>query len=192
MNQLSGRQAIESSLTAIGQLLAYRGRPVSIVILGGAAMNLLGFVDRPTIDVDVLAREENGALRHPDPLPEELRDAIRSVARDRGLPEHWMNTTVAGQWHFGLPTGLAQRVHWRSFDALRVGLVDRRDLVFFKLYASADQTTPDNVHTKDLLALNPADDELEDAAAWVCEQDPSPDFHAVVGKVVAYVRAALR
>ena len=67
-----------------------------------------------------------------------------------------------------------------------------RDLVFFKLYASADQTTPDNVHTRDLLALKPADDELAAAASWVVEQDPSPDFHAIVRKVVDHVRTTLR
>lgn len=59
------------------------------------------------------------------------------------------------QWRFGLPQGLTERLEWRTYGALQVGIVNRRDLVCFKLYASADQTGPDNVHVRDLLALKP-------------------------------------
>ena len=114
------------------------------------------------------------------------------MAIDRGLLPTWINTAVAGQWAFGLPPGLGERVRWRAYGGLRVGVADRRDPIFFKLYASADQTGPENVHTRDLLALKPGDDELAAAASWVAEQDPSPDFHAIVRKVVDHVRTALR
>lgn len=191
--RLSGRTAVEAALTAVGERLAHANEPCSIVVLGGAAMNLLGIVDRPTIDVDVLARADDaGAIRPPDPLPETLQRAITAVARDQGLLENWVNTTVADQWRFGLPPGLADRIEWRTYGALRVGLVGRHDLICFKLYASADQTGPDNVHVRDLLALKPDDEELEWAAEWVRAQDPSPEFQAVVGKVVAHVQDALR
>jgi len=133
-----------------------------------------------------------GRLQPPDPLPDALREAIASVARDRGLIERWMNTAVADQWRFGLPEGLAERVHWRAYGALRVGLVDRRDLVLFKLYASADQTGPDNVHVRDLLALRPTEAELLAAGEWVRSQDPSPEFHAVLARAMAHVSNALR
>lgn len=191
--KISGRAAIESALTAIGERLELANAPCAIVVLGGAAMNLLGLLDRPTIDVDVLARaDDSNLIAPPDPLPEALRSAIAAVARDMGLPENWMNTAVAGQWRFGLPPGLGDRIEWREYHALRVGIVNRRDLVCFKLYASADQTGPNNVHTRDLLVLKPDAEELAWAAAWVREQDPSPDFHAVVHKVVAYVLSAIR
>jgi hypothetical protein len=191
--KLQGRTAIEAALMALGERLAHAHQPCAIVVLGGAALNLLAIVDRPTIDVDVLARaDDTGAIRPPDPLPETLRRAIAAVARDRGLLENWMNTTVADQWRFGLPPGLAERIEWRTFDALRVGIVGRRDLICFKLYASSDQTGPDNVHVRDLLALKPNAEDLEWAAAWVRAQDPSPEFQAVVSKVVAYVQNALQ
>jgi hypothetical protein len=86
---------------------------------------------------------------------------------------------------------LGERIEWRSFGALRVGIVGRRDLICFKLYASADQMGPDNVHVRDLLALRPSTQDLEWAAEWVRAQDPSPEFHAVVTRVVAYVQDAL-
>jgi len=191
--KLQGRAALEAALTIVGERLALAGETCAIVVLGGAAMNLLGIVDRPTIDVDILARADaSGAIHPPDPLPDALRRAITAVARDQGLLDTWMNTTVADQWRFGLPDGLAGRIEWRSYGALRVGIVGRRDLAAFKLYASADQTGPDNVHVRDLLALRPDDEELAWAGAWARAQDPAPEFGAIVDEVIAYVRNALR
>lgn len=163
-----------------------------IVIIGGAALNLLGVVDRATRDVDVLAVELSDALGTrlappPDPLPAVLANAVRDVARDRGLPEDWLNTGPALQWKQGLPPGLPERVSWRRFSGLRVGIVGRFDLICFKLYASADQIDPDNRHVRDLLALRPTRNELQLAADWVRTQDPSPAFANVLEKVIAYV-----
>lgn len=157
-------------------------------------MNLHGIVQRATTDVDILARvvDDEGTIAHPDPLPEALHRAAAAVARDLRLRDDWMNTAVAGQWELGLPEGLTDRLEWRVYGALRVGLVSRRDLIYFKLYASADQTGPESVHARDLLALLPTRSELADAAAWVRAQDPSSDFHRVVAKVVEFVDGALR
>jgi len=192
--RLSGRAALVEALQAVGERLAYDGVTCTLVVVGGAALNLLGIVDRPTIDVDVLARvgDDGETLQPPDPLPDALRRAVVAVARDRGLLETWVNTTVADQWRFGLPPGLGERLTWETFGGLRVGIVERRDLICFKLYASADQTGPDNVHVRDLLALRPRGPELEAAAEWVRSQDAGPEFHAVVARVVAYVQDALR
>jgi len=191
---LSGRAALVAALEAVGERLAYDGVTCTLVVVGGAALNLLGIVDRATIDVDVLARlgDDGQTLQPPDLLPDALRRAIVAVARDRGLLENWMNTAVADQWRFGLPPGLGDRLTWQTFGGLRVGIVERRDLICFKLYASVDQAGPDNVHVRDLLALQPSDAELEAAADWVQAQDAGPDFHAVVAKVAAHVRKALR
>jgi hypothetical protein len=191
--KLSGRAAIEAALAAVGERLALVNEPCAIVVVGGAAMNLHGIVERPTIDVDVLARADaSGAIHPPDPLPAALERAIAALARDRGLLAQWMNTAVAHQWLVGLPPGLADRIEWRTYGGLRVGVAGRQDLVAMKLYASADQSGPDNVHVRDLLALSPSDEDLEWAAAWVRGQDPSPEFHEVLDKVLAHVRTALR
>lgn len=191
--KLTGRTAIEAALVAVGERLSNAREPCTIVVAGGAALVLLGIVERPTVDVDVLARAGvSGTIEPPDPLPEPLLRAIAAVARDQGLLDTWMNTAVADQWRFGLPPGLEDRIRWRGYGALRVGIVDRLDLVHFKLYASADQTGPGSVHVRDLIALGPSAEELERAAAWVREQDPSPEFHAVVAKVVRHVQDAVR
>jgi len=190
VQMIAGTTMVEKMFAAVGDRLREGGATASIVVLGGAALNLLGFVDRPTRDVDVLARrdDETGALRHPEPLPAALVKAIVEVALDFGEPRDWMNTAVAFQWVTGLPPGLEQRIEWRAFGALRVGLVAREDLIAFKLYASADQTGPASVHVSDLLALRPTPQELVQAAAWIRTQDASPDFHVVVDRVVAYVQ----
>ena len=123
-----------------------------------------------------------------EPLPEPLESAARTVAGDLNLDPHWLNTGPASQWKTGLPPGLEGRVSWQSFGGLSVGLVGRRDLVFFKLYAAADDTGPGSVHFQDLVAFAPNDEELAAAAAWVQKQDPSPEFNQIVAKVIEHAR----
>lgn len=72
-----------------------------------------------------------------------------------------------------------------------LGIVDRHDLVFFKLFAAADSTGPKSVHYQDLLALNPSIAELQAAASWVRQQDASPEFSNILDRVVTHVRTDL-
>ncbi len=178
----------EEALRAVGELLEFEGQNIAIVVLGGSAMILLGLVSRATKDVDVVALATESAgktiLRRPDPLPEPLVRAIERVAIDLGLEDDWMNAAAGGQWDTGLPPGIEERLTWRDYAGLRVGLVGRRDLVFFKLYAAADHAGPSSVHYQDLLALRPAPSELEQAARWIATQDASEAFAGVVDQVV--------
>ena len=184
---------VERALQLVGELLEAGGHDYHIVVIGGAAMNLLGFRTRTTTDVDILAQAtplRGGAiqLRPPDhPLPEPLTTAARTVAGDLGLDPNWLNAGPAGQWITGLPPGLETRLVWRPYGGLTVGLVARLDLVFFKLYAAADEPKP-GVHFRDLVALDPSDEELAAAAEWIAGQDPTPEFHDVVAKVIRHVR----
>ncbi|MGQ0648143.1 MAG: hypothetical protein ACT4P7_11265 [Gemmatimonadaceae bacterium] len=188
---------LEQALRRVGELLDAVDEHYAIVILGGAALNLLGIVPRPTTDVDILAFARPatpvpiGMREPPDPLPTGLVRAARIVARDMALDENWLNAGAALQWRAGLPPGLEGRVHWRRFAALWVGVVARHDLIFFKLFAAADSTGPASVHYRDLLALAPSSTELDQAAAWVATQDASPDFPTVLRTVVDHVRSDL-
>lgn len=185
---------IERGLAAVGELLAAEGVDVGIVVVGGVAMNLLGIVKRTTTDVDVLALVSSPAdtrqveLAPPEPFPEPLRRAIAIVARDFQLPDDWMNTVVGLQWQTGLPPGLESRLHWRRYGGLRVGLADRYDLIFLKLYAAADSGGPSSIHFQDLLGLRPTEPELLAAAAWVRGQDPTPEFARILEQVIAHAR----
>ncbi len=187
---------LERALTAVGELLADRRQRTGIVVVGGTAMNLLGFVERATRDVDVLAMAagadtDASTIQPPSPLPEALVEAVATVARDLGLAEDWLNTVVASQWDSGLPPGLASRIHWRQYGSLDVGLVDRYDLIFLKLYAAADDVGPTSIHYQDLIALRPTASELEEAAAWLRSQDASASFARTVDTVIHHVKRDL-
>jgi hypothetical protein len=197
---LTGPADLDEALTLVGELLAAEGHEYAVTILGGAALNLLGIVERTTDDVDILAfatprpggAPEQGTLHEPpEPMPEPLERAARTVARDLELDPAWLNTGPALQWRAGLPPGLARRVEWRRYAALWVGVVDRYDLIFFKLFAAADSSGTGSVHYQDLLALRPSAEELEAAAAWVRTQDASPEFANVLDRVVTHVRTDL-
>jgi hypothetical protein len=99
-----------------------------------------------------------------------------------------MNTVVSMQWKTGLPPGFEERIHWVRYGSLWFGVADRYDLLFLKLFATADSGGPESVHFQDLLALNPTDRELEDASEWVRSQDISTEFKKIVKQVVDHVR----
>ena len=182
---LGDSSAIADALTAVGELLAADGEAYAIVVIGGAALNLSGIVRRATRDVDILAWGKGAEItRPPDPLPAPLIRAIDAVATRLGLPPNWLNTGPVSQWDTGLPPGLAERVRWREYAALTVGVIDRYDLIFFKVYAAADSNTPRSRHYQDLLALRPTGEELVAAIAWVRTQDPSPGFALVLANML--------
>lgn len=180
---------IRLALQRVGELLALAGERYAIVIVGGAALNLLGVVSRATRDVDILAVAHGDRLAPPpDPIPSSLAAAIRTVGRDMGLADNWLNTGPALQWKQGLPRGIGGRVKWRRFANLRVGLVGRPDLIRLKLYAAADGH-PGDRHIQDLIALDPTDAELRAAARWVKTQDAGAAFPGLVDDAVAHLRA---
>ena len=182
---------IEELLGALGSLLAADGLDFAIVVLGGAALNLLGLVARTTKDVDVLAiaegSQDDPQLLPPDPLPDLLQRTANRVARDFSLPDDWINGTAGLQLKAGLPPGLVYRLHWQRYGGLTVGLVARHDLIFFKLYAAADDTGPRSVHYQDLVALNPTAGEMASAEEWVRTQDVSNPFHQVLDQVMEHI-----
>lgn len=183
-------EGINKALRLVGELLQARGQRFRIVVIGGAAVNLLGVVSRATTDVDILAfaRLDAGGTLHltpPDtPLPGALAEAAKTVAADLGLNASWLNVGPASQAQTGLPPGLESRVQWREYGGLSVGLVGRYDLIFFKLYAAVDDTGPTSVHFQDLLALRPTYEELVEAGQWVRQQDPSPIIDDIVTRVI--------
>jgi hypothetical protein len=197
---LPGSAAIEGALNRVGELLAAEGLEYAIVVLGGAALNLLGIIQRGTSDVDILAFATpqkgatggpTGLTKPPEPMPRQFLLAIQTVARDLGLDQNWLNTDAALQWRVGLPLGLEPRVQWRTYGTLSVGLVSRYDLIFFKLFAAADSSGRNSVHYQDLIALNPSGTELESASAWVITQDASPAFAGTVKLVVRHAHKDL-
>jgi hypothetical protein len=185
---------LEELLAAVGEHLAAAQASAAIVVVGGGALSIMGWVDRTTNDIDVIARarreEGRWVVGPPEPLPAVLVDAVARVARDYALATDWLNTAAAMQWRTGLPDRFVDEVEWRRFGALDVGFAGRRSIIALKLFAAVDQGS-ESVHFQDLLALDPLDAELEDAADWVARQDPAPGFGALVEEEVGNVRDAL-
>jgi hypothetical protein len=183
---------IDEALRAVGELLEAAETRVSIVVIGGAALQLLGIIDRATRDVDIVALTDvPGRLskleKPPKPLPLALASAISQVARDFGLPENWMNGGPANQWDIGLPPGFADRVHWRTYRGLDVGIADRLDLIFLKLEAAADQPSSDSRHFRDLIALDCTDQELAMALEWAQAKNVGDAYHTILDRVITHV-----
>jgi hypothetical protein len=187
----AGESDIETALRRVGELLDAERVELTLIIAGGAALNLLGIVDRTTHDVNVLAfgRRGHGQELEPPtlPLPEALLRAAKTVAADMNLQEDWIDTKMTAQLSTGVPPGLAQRLVWRSFSkSLTVGIVSRRDLIAFKLYAAVDDAKPESVHYQDLKALRPTQAELLEVRDWVRGQDASIEFHSSLDELIDY------
>jgi hypothetical protein len=146
-------------------------------VIGGAALQVLGLVARPTADVDVVAILDQG-LRSADPLPAPLAAAAHRVAIDFGLPDAWLDPGPTAMLQWGLPDGLVERLTARSYGALTAHFAARFDQIHFKLFAFAD--LGGGRHEADLKALQPTREELLAAAAWTRTQDPSEGFRGVL------------
>ena len=77
---LTGSGDVEQALRLVGELLAAEGHEYAVIILGGAALNLLGIVERTTADVDILAF---ATLVPTQPLTKARCESLRSRCRSR-------------------------------------------------------------------------------------------------------------
>lgn len=73
------RSDFEEAFRRLGQYLeVVEAGELRLVIVGGAALNLLGLVSRTTTDADVIAVEEGGTLVAPNNLPPALLEGVAS------------------------------------------------------------------------------------------------------------------
>ena len=166
---------LREALETLGAILAARGQNFDIVVIGGGALLLLGLIDRPTRDLDIVSRIEGERWVEGEPMPGPLAQAIADVASALDLDGHWLNAGPTSLLRFGLPAGFADRVVTQRYGALTVRLAARIDQVAFKLYAAVDQG-PRSKHFKDLRLLTPTRDELRAAARWCQTHDTSEPF----------------
>lgn len=184
-----GADSLRDALTTLGALLADRGEAFALVVVGGGALLLDERIERPTRDLDALAIDEGGQYHTARPLPAALREAVAEAAQLHGLAEDWLNPGPTDQLTLGLPEGFQARTRREVFGGLRLQIASRVDQIYLKLYAATDHA-PGSKHVADLIRLEPTAAELRDAAAWVKDQDGSPEFKSFVDAVVAHVEAA--
>lgn len=168
----------------LGERLRLKDIPsVRLVACGGSALIAMGLVSRTTDDVDVVALvDAHQQLISPAPFPEYLEESIKEVAILMNLSEDWMNYDPSrdsgGLFQNGLPEGLLARAHRKDYGShLITYFIDRIDQIHFKVFASADRL---GVHVDDLVALNPSNQEMENAARWCMTHDPSEGFRMIL------------
>lgn len=167
----------------LGQLLLDRGHRFEVVAVGGGGLLLIGLIDRPTKDLDLVALRDVGVLVPATVLPPPLAEAAEDVARVLDLAPGWMNGGPTSLLRFGLPEGFLDRLERREYGGLVILLASRFDQIHFKLYAAADDR-PGGKHHVDLQRLRPTHDELRAAASWTRTHDPSEGFAIMLGGVL--------
>jgi hypothetical protein len=167
-------QEIAGALRTLGAVLEDRRTPYGLLVVGGGDLLLLGFLDRPTADLDVIAVTDGASYRKATELPEPLKHAARDVAEALEISEHWLNNGPASLMDLGLPPGWEERVERPQYGALEIHLTSRYDQICFKLYAV--DRGPNDKHFQDLLRLAPTREELSTAASWTQTHDPSDLF----------------
>jgi len=151
-------------IPAFDTYLAARGLRFEAVVIGGAALVLLGVVQRTTDDCDVL-----------DPvIPEVVLVAARAFAREQGIAADWLNSKAHD--FVGVPGCLPDG--WRGRlrmayegKALSLQTLGRLDLLCTKLVALVDRGTD----YQDCVALAPTADELRAAWPFVADYEGNPE-----------------
>ena len=169
-------------ITGFDSFLFERQLQLEAIIIGGAALALLGVVARETRDCDVLAPE----------LPTNIQEAAKEFAekvREQGkaLQDDWLNNGPTSMLPT-LPAGWEHRLRL-VFQGRSIVLhtLGRADLLKTKLVGLCDRGTD----LGDCLALAPSAEEIDEASEWVKEQDANPDWPAYVEEVLADLRRRL-
>ena len=160
-----------TTLAAFDRYLADRGLALEAVVIGGAALNLLGVIARQTRDCDIL---------HPM-LPPAVVAAARAFAAEvtaagGKLKEDWLSNGPSSLAPL-LPPGWELRLQ-EAFRGrvLVLRSLHRSDLLKSKLFALCHR----GLDLPDCIALAPTPSELAGAIAWLDPQDLNPDWPAHV------------
>jgi hypothetical protein len=172
-------ESLDRALIALGNVMEARGLAYDLVAIGGSGLMLLGLIQRPTRDLDVVAIVDGGTYRSAQPLPDELVEAVRDVGDSLDIGADWLNAGPTDLLRFGLPEGFPERTVVKTYGPLTIRVASRIDQVFFKLYASADDA-PGSQHIQDLRALDPTPEELLAGARWAMTHDPSGGFRTMM------------
>jgi hypothetical protein len=169
-----GSGILEEALKYLGQLLSDQGHYFEVVAIGAGGLLLLGLINRPTKDLDLVALVNEWEFVSADPLPLPLVQAIHEVEVALNLGKNWLNSGPADLLRLGLPDGFWKRMHTSYYNGLTVHLAAREDQICFKLYAAVEG--PRSKHFADLKFLRPSQIELEKGEAWCMTQDVSEGF----------------
>jgi len=169
-------------VVSFDQYLAERQLQFDAVVIGGAALNLLGVVSRLTKDCDIL---------HPE-IPNEIAEASRTFAievRAKGgtLQDNWLNNGPRSLASHLLPRWEERLQTVFAGTAIQLRCLGRKDLLCAKLFALCDR----GIDLGDCIALAPNVNELENVLPWLEQQDANPDWPGHVRATIADLRRRL-
>lgn len=151
-------------IPAFDAYLAARGLRFQAIVIGGAALVLLGVVQRTTDDCDVLAPQ----------IPAPVLEAARAFAREQGIAADWLNSKAHDfvQVPGCLPEGWRERLRIAHQGvALRLQTLGYLDLLCTKLVALVDRGTD----YQDCVALAPTAEDLRAAWPFVAQYEGNPE-----------------
>lgn len=147
------------------------------VILGGAALQLLGLTDRVTKDCDVLSPK----------IPPEVAESSRKFADTHDLQPNWLNNGPESLIR-DLPAGWEARTReiYRG-SQLVFRTLGRLDLLRSKLFAFVDR----GIDLEDILRIEPSQEEIHAVLPWLKERDGNPAWPEYVDIRMRELREAL-
>lgn len=175
---------LENALLMLGQRLSRSKQHFEVVAIGGASLVLLGYIDRTTRDLDLVAVMQDGLLTSAQPLPQALLKEIAAVGAALEIGEHWVNGGPTSLLAAGLPHGFEERLVTRRYDGLTIYFASRYDQIHLKLYAAVDHG-PASKHFADLKRLEPTHTELLTAKQWCLTQDASREFFEMLTQALS-------
>ena len=184
------RESLQEALTLMGELMERRDVPFHhFVVCGGSSLIVLDMVSRTaTQDVDVVGLLDGEEFKTARPLDPAVVEVAGLVRQELELPNNWFNTGPSDEslFRLGMPDGIVSRLtRWNFGPKLAISFIGRRDQIFFKVYAAADQGA--GRHLADLKDLEPTAEELLAAAKWTRRHDPSDGFKLMLGELLTHL-----
>ena len=164
------------TLSLFDAFLVAEGLRLDAIVVGGAALGLLGVISRETRDCDVIEPT----------LPEDVLAAARRFAaatRSQGgiIKDDWLNNGPSSLTSI-LPAGWRDRLQPAfAGKAILLRTLARRDLLKTKLFALCDR----GLDIQDCLAMRPTANELAESLPWLEQQDLNPEWPAHVHATIA-------
>jgi hypothetical protein len=146
---------------------------LDLIVVGGAALNLLEVTSRVTYDIDSLQR-----------LPEHVVRLAQEFAKINNLPIEWLNSG---------PEELAQHlpIQWKDrvqiiYKGLNLSIstLGRLELIMSKCWAYCDRERD----LDDIIALKPTSVELDSIQNWLIPLDANPKWPDYVRYRIAILK----
>ncbi len=153
-------------LPEFDHFLHKKGIKFEAVVIGSGALTLMGFLQRQTVDIDVLDPKIPDKILQ---LAEEFR--VQKEKERIYLIKNWINNGP-DKLLLSLPKDWSSRTKpFFSGKALTFSTLGRPDLLKDKLWGFCDLREQDRLV---ILALKPSHSELLETAKWVKDQEAHP------------------